>query len=64
MTHKCGWCGQSPRARAQPKTASVSHGICVSCLAEMIQEVFGVGRTEKDERHTLPRHFAAACAAV
>ena len=64
MTHKCGWCGQKARTEAPVKGANVSQGICSVCLAAMLEEVFGVGRTEKRDSQPLPRHFEEACATV
>jgi hypothetical protein len=64
MMHKCAWCGRAATTEAAEKATPVSHGICAGCLAEMLEEVFGVGRKENEERPPLPSHFREACATV
>ena len=64
MMHRCAWCGRTSATKAVTKPAKLSQGICAECLAEMMEQVFGVGRKQNDEQPALPSHFREACATV
>ena len=64
MMHNCDWCGRAAQTKTQTTPKDVSHGICAVCLAEMLQEVFGLGRKKEEARPPLPPYFERACAAV